>query len=90
MHPSRIDIRCLSGFIVTGKIVEKIKEAKKETLTLADRIDMINSRYERLQNILSKLGVDEITALSVEQRKLNEVITNTCIVTGKQIGRAHV
>ena len=59
------------------KLVDKLKEAEKETLTLADRIDMINARYERLQNILSKLGVSEITALSVEQRRLNEEIKAT-------------
>ena len=59
------------------KLVDKLKEAGKETLTLADRIDMINARYERLQNILSKLGVSEIVALSVEQRRLNEEIKTT-------------
>lgn len=59
------------------KLVDKLKEAEKETLTLADRIDMINARYERLQNILSKLGVSEIVALSVEQRRLNEEIKAT-------------
>ena len=59
------------------KLVDKLKEAGKETLTLADRIDMINARYERLQNILSKLGVSEITALSVEQHRLNEEIKTT-------------
>ena len=58
-------------------LIDKLKAAGKETLTLADRLDMINARYERLQNILSKLGVSEITALSVEQRKLNEVIKAT-------------
>ena len=62
---------------VISKLVDKIKEAGKETLTLADRIDMINSRYDRLQNILSKLGVNEIVLLSVEQRRLNEEIELT-------------
>ena len=60
-----------------SKLVDKIKEAGKETLTLADRLDMINSRYEHLQNVLSKLGVSEIVALSVEQRRLNEEIKAT-------------
>ena len=60
-----------------SKLVDKIKEAGKETLTLADRIDMINARYERLQNVLSKLGVSEITALTVEQHRLNEAIKAT-------------
>ena len=60
-----------------SKLMDKLKEAGKETLTLADRIDMINARYERLQNILSKLGVSEIVALSVEQRRLNEEIELT-------------
>lgn len=59
------------------KLVDKLKEAGKETLTLADRLDMINARYERLQKVLSKLGVSEITALSVEQRRLNEEIKAT-------------
>lgn len=58
-------------------LVDKLKEAGKETLTLADRLDMINARYERLQNVLSKLGVSEIVALSVEQRRLNEEIKAT-------------
>ena len=62
---------------VISKLVDKIKEVGKETLTLADRIDMINSRYERLQNILSKLGVSEIVALSVEQRRLKDEIDAT-------------
>lgn len=60
-----------------SKLVDKIKEAGKETLTLVDRIDMINARYERLQNILSKLGASEITALTVEQRRLKEEIDAT-------------
>ena len=60
-----------------SKLVDKLKEVGKETLTLADRIDMINTRYERLQNILSKLGVNEIVLLSVEQRRLNEEIELT-------------
>ena len=60
-----------------SKLVDKLKEAGKETLTLADRIDMINARYDRLQNILSKLGVNEIVLLSVEQRRLNEEIELT-------------
>ena len=59
------------------KLVDKLKEAGKETLTLADRIDMINARYEHLQNVLSKLGVSEITVLSVEQHRLNEEIKTT-------------
>ena len=58
-------------------LVDKLKAAEKETLTLADRIDMINARYERLQNILSKLGASEITTLTVEQRRLNEEIKAT-------------
>ena len=58
-------------------LVDKLKEAGKETLTLVDRLDMINARYDRLQNILSKLGVSEIVALSVEQRRLNEEIKTT-------------
>ena len=58
-------------------LIDKLKEAGKETLTLADRIDMINARYDRLQNILSKLGVNEIVSLSVEQRRLNEEIKTT-------------
>ena len=58
-------------------LIDKLKEAGKETLTLADRLDMIKARYERLQNILSKLGVSEIVALSVEQRRLNEEIKAT-------------
>ena len=61
------------------KLVDKLKEAGKETLTLADRIDMINARYEHLQNILSKLGVGEIVALSVEQRRLKEEIDATSL-----------
>lgn len=60
-----------------SKLVDKIKGVGKETLTLADRLDMINARYERLQNILSKLGASEITALAVEQRRLNEEIKAT-------------
>ena len=59
------------------KLVDKLKEVEKETLTLADRIDMINARYERLQNVLSKLGVSEIVALSVEQRRLKDEIDAT-------------
>ena len=62
-----------------SKLVDKIKEAGKETITLADRLDMINARYDRLQNILSKLGVSEIVALSVEQRRLNEEIDATSL-----------
>lgn len=58
-------------------LVDKLKEAGKETLTLADRLDMINARYERLQNVLSKLGVSEIVALSVEQRRLKDEIDAT-------------
>ena len=59
------------------KLVDKLKETGKETLTLADRIDMLNTRYERLQNILSKLGAGEITTLVVEQRGLNDEIEAT-------------
>lgn len=59
------------------KLVDKLKAVGKETLTLADHIDMINARYESLQNILSKLGASEITALAVEQRRLKEEIEAT-------------
>ena len=59
------------------KLVDKLKGAEKEVLTLADRIDVINTRYERLQNILSKLGANEIVTLTVEQRRLNEEIKAT-------------
>ena len=58
-------------------LVDKLKEAGKETLTLADRLDMINARYERVQNVISKLGVSEIVALSVEQRRLTAEIDAT-------------
>lgn len=60
-----------------SSLIDKIKEAGNDVLTLEDKIDRINTRYERMQNTLSKLGADEIIALSVEQRRLTEEINTT-------------
>lgn len=72
-----IMIALAGALLLATKLVEKINSAKKEGLTLEDQLDSIGKRYERVGGILSKMGVNEIVLLSVEQRRLNEEIELT-------------
>lgn len=72
-----IMIAIAGALLLVTKLVEKINSAKKEGLTLEDQLDLIGKRYERVGGILSKIGVNEIVLLSVEQRRLNEEIELT-------------